>query len=410
MTNRFISLLRWSEKYTETDMLYVVKGSFWILFGKIGIFIIAFIKIIIFGRFLTQESYGIYTFIISMAAILAVFSLPGINVSLIKAIAQKKEGTLIVAIKEKLKFSLLGSLASFLISFWYLYNQNYFLFIAFVAVGLLLPTQNTFAIFSSFWNGRKNFARSSKYDLLSTFLVALITVPVIIVTNNPVLIVVALFAAQSIFNGALLIKTIKYKENKEVLPESIVFGKNLTIMNAISLFSGQLDKIIIWKFFGPINLAIYSFAQMPIQKIQDLIPVQHLALPKIGEKKIGEIKDGITRKFKKLFFIFIPLTLLIIFLAPFFYRIILPQYTESVIYFQVLSILFLFTPFLLFDISLISEMKKKDLYIIQTLVPSLKIVLFLITVPFLGIWGIIVSIIISQIIQGILSFYFFKKI
>ncbi len=410
LKEKFVQFLRWSEKYTETDMLYIAKGSFWIVFGRIGILIIAVAKMIAFGRYADQEVYGTYTFILSMATILGIFSLGGINTSLIKAISQKKDGTLLLAIKEKLKFSLFGSFASLVASGWYLYNQNYPLAIAFLIVALFLPTQNVFSVFSSFWIGRQNFSKNSKYELLSAFLVASVTIPVIVLTNDPVLMVVALFGSQSLFNGILLSKTLKQKENNEVMPEAISFGKNLTAMGAIALFASQVDKIILWKFFGPIPLAIYSFAQIPIQYIQGVIPIGTLAFPKIGERDFKKIKEGLVKKFKKLFLLFFPLTISVIIIAPYAYKIVLPQYIDSVPYFQAFSLLLLFSPFAILSTSLLSEMKKKELYTIQIVMPFSKIVFFLILIPFFGIWGIIISIILSELIGNILAFHFFRKI
>jgi len=407
---RFFAFVAWSEKYVETDMLYAVKGSFWIIFGKVGLFLISLAKMFVFGRYAEQEVYGVYAFILSMSAMLSIFSLPGVNTSLIKAIAKKKDGTLDLAIKERFKFSLLGSLASLMIAGWYIYNANQALALAFLVVAFFLPFQYVFPIFLSFWNGRKDFKRSSKYELLSAILVAAVTIPVIIYTNNPILIIVALFGSQSFLDGLLLLRTRKEKENEEVLEETIGFGKNLTMMLVISSFVGQIDKIILWKFFGPAQLAIYSFAQLPIQKVEGAMPIGSLALPKIGERNFQEIKVGIMKKFKKLFLISIPLFLAAFLSAPFLYKILFPQYIESVPYFQAFSFILLLSPFTLLSASLISEMRKKDLYIIQTATPFFKIALFLALIPFFQIWGVVLAAVISQLFNGILTFYFFKKL
>ncbi len=410
LKEKFIQALRWSEKYTETDMLYIAKGSFWIFFGKIGIFVIAFAKMIAFGRYADQEVYGIYAFILSMATILVTFSLPGINTSLIKAIVRNKEGTLKLATKERLKFSLLGSFVSLIVSGWYFYNENYPLAIAFLVVALLLPSQSVFSIFSSFWMGRKNFEKNSKYELLSAFLVALITIPVIIITNNPIVIIVALFGSQSIFNGILLLKTLKQRKNDEILQETISFGKNLTVMGAITVVVNQIDKIILWKFFGPIQLAIYSFAQTPINQIYGMLPIGTLALPRIGEKGVKEIKEGILKKFRKLLIASIFLCIITILIAPYFYKIIFPQYINSAPYFQVFALAILFAPFALLESSLVAETKKRELYIISTISPLLKVLLFLILIPFWQIWGIIIAILLARLIESILTLHFFSKI
>ncbi len=407
---KFVDFLRWSEKYIETDMVYAFKGSFWILFGKVGVFLISFAKMIVFGRYASQETYGIYTFIISMAIIVGIFSLPGIKTSLVKAIAQKKEGTLNLAIKEKLKFALISSFLCLLLSGWYFLNQNNVLALGFLVIAFLIPFQSVFTIFHSFWIGRKNFEKGSKYEIISAFLVALVVIPIIILTDDPVLIILSLFASQAFFNGIILIKTLRQKENEETMPETISFGKSLTIISGITSFADQIDKVIIWNFLGATPLAIYSFAQTPIKKIQALIPITHLALPKIGEKNIKEIKQGIIKKFTKLFLIFVPLALFVILIAPYFYKLFFPLYVESVVYFQAFSVLIALSPFLLLNTALVAEMKTREIYVAKTITPLFKIILFLALIPFFKIWGIVFAILISEIIKGIITFYYFKKI
>lgn len=408
---RVVRFLRWTEKFTETDMIYATKGSFWIIFGRVGLFLIAFLKMLVFGHWLDQGTYGIYSFIISMAGILAIFTLPGLGTSLIKAIAKKKDGTFPLAVKESIKYSLLGSLASLVAASWYLYNQNIELATAFLIIAIFLPFQGSFGLFATFWIARKDFERQNKYSLIIAIFSALATIPVIILTNNPVWIVLALFIFNSIFNGIFFFKTLKKKENNDIMPEAISFGKNLTIMGAIGHFAAHLDKIILWKFFGPVQLAIYSFALIPIQQIQGIIPISLLALPKIGEKGITtKMKKGLMKKFKKLFLISIPMAVVTFLAAPYFYKIILPQYIESIPYFQAFSFLIILSPFALLGSALIAEMKKREIYIIQITIPVLKILLFLVLIPFWGIWGVIAAIIIAQTIEGFFSLYFFLKI
>ncbi len=410
MKEKVIQFLRWTEKYTETDMLYAVKGGFWIMFGKIGIFLIAFLKMLAFGRWLDQEIYGIYSFIISMVAILTISSLPGIETSLVKAIAKKKEGTLDLAVKERIKYSLLGSFASLVAASWYFYNQNVNLGVAFIILAIFLPFQSSFKTFSSFWIGRKDFEKQSKYSLASGALVASVMIPVIIFSNNPIIIVLAFLISHSIFEGIFYFKTSRQKTNNDVFKEAIIFGKSLTIIGAINQFAANVDKIILWKFFGPVQLAIYSFAQVPIQQIRGAIPITYLALPKIGENGAGNMKEGIIKKFKKLFFLSIPLAGAGALIAPLFYRIVLPQYVDSIPYFQAFCFLIALSPFALLGATLIAEMKKREIYIMQTTAPILKMILFFALIPFWGIWGVVAAIVIAETFSGLLSLRFFLKV
>jgi len=410
MKNKAIRFLRWTERFTETDMLYAVKGTFWIIFGKAILALISFAKMMAFGRWAGQEVYGTYSFIISMLAILSIFSLPGMETSLVKAFAKKRDGTLKLATKERLKFSLIGSLASLCIFFWYFSKGNSELSLAFLIISLLLPFKESLDLFSPFWTGKKDFKKRSIYTIVPTLVSTLAVAVTIYLGQSPALIVLSFMLSLSLVNLLFLALTLNQKENDETDPESIRFGKDLTVVSAISMLANNVDKIILWKFFGPIQLAIYSFAQTPIQQIQGAIPIKDLALPKVGSQDVSQIKDGLIKKFKKLFFVSVPAGIGAIALAPLFYKILLPQYVDSIAYFQVFSIVIILSPFILLESALLAEMKKREIYIMQISVPLIRILLFLLLIPFLAIWGVVLAIIISQIINGVLSYYFFKTL
>ncbi len=410
MKSWIVDLLRKTEKYTETDMTYAVKGSFWIILANLGIFAISFAKMIAFGRYASPDVYGTYNFIISMAGILSIFALSGMSTSLVKAIAQNKDGTLALAVKEKIKFGLIGSLFSFGASCWYLYNGNTTLWLGFLAVAIFLPFYNAFALYSSFWFGKKNFEKKGKYEFAVVAITAVLVITTIILTQNPAYMIVVLFGSSTILYGFFFLRTLRQKSNDDVLPEAIGFGKHLTVMSAIGTVVAHIDKIILWKLFGPVQLATYAFAQMPVQYIQGIIPIGSLALPKMGEKSVGSMKVGIMKKFKKLFIITIPVTIVVILLAPYLYSLFIPQYMDSVPYFQLFALLILLSPFTLIGTAITAEMRSRDLYIINTATPVLKIVLFLVLIPLFGVWGLVWAVVLTELFSGFLSLYFFNKI
>ncbi|MDD4062420.1 MAG: oligosaccharide flippase family protein [Candidatus Pacebacteria bacterium] len=410
MKSWIVHLLRKTEKYTETDMVYAVKGSFWIILANLGIFAISFAKMIAFGRYASPDVYGTYNFIISMAGILSIFALSGMSTSLVKAIAQNKDGTLALAVKEKVKFGLIGSLLSFGASCWYLYNGNTTLWLGFLAVAIFLPFYNAFGLYSSFWFGKKNFEKKGKYEFTVAAITAVLVITTIILTQNPAYMIVVLFGSSTILYGFFFLRTLRQKSNDDVLPEAIGFGKHLTVMSAIGTVVAHIDKIILWKLFGPVQLATYAFAQMPVQYIQGIIPIGSLALPKMGEKSVGSMKVGITKKFKKLFIITIPVTIAVILLAPYLYSWFIPQYMDSVPYFQLFALLILLSPFGLLSTAITAEMRSRDLYIINTATPVLKIGLFLVLIPLFGVWGLVWAVVLTELFSGFLSLYFFNKI
>ncbi|HMP85360.1 MAG TPA: oligosaccharide flippase family protein [Candidatus Paceibacterota bacterium] len=405
--SKFLILL---EKYIETDINYVLKGFFWILLGKTGLFIISFIIMTAFANFVPKATFGSYQYILAVIGIVSIFSMPGINISIIKSIAQNKYGTLNFALKQKIFFSFIGSIILICISAWYLFNKNNLFFITFFIAGLLFPLSQNLLIFREYWIGIKKFSTLTKYEFLSSLMISLFFIPILFLTNNLFVIIFSFLILHIIFEGIFYLKTKNKISNDEIDVDSIKFGKSLTIINSFSIISNNIDKIIIWKFLGPIQLAIYSVAFLPIRKIKNSLPISTLALPKMGERDIKTIKNGLKKKFWKLIIFFLPISVVLYVISPFVYNILFPKYTESVIYFQILCILIFFIPFTFLESALISDKKESALYKIKIIFPILKIILFSILIPFYGLFGVIFSILISEIIKNLMIYYYFEKI
>ncbi len=404
------ALLHWSERYTKTDMHYASKGLFWILLGKTGVFLVSLVTMTAFAHWLSKETYGTYQFFISGIGIAGIFAISGMSTALIGSIAKKKEGTLLAAVKEKIKWGSLGSLGLLLVALWYFFHHNLVLAGGFTIAAIFVPFRETFTIAPVFWNGRKRFDLEGLYNVLPALLALCILIPVVYFTDNVLWVIFASLGSYVLFDGLFLLRTLRKTTNNDVDKEAIAFGKTLTVMDAIVRIAGNIDKIILWKFLGPAQVAIYAFAQFPMKALGGVLPIGSLALPKLGEKNIRDIKQGLLHKFFYLFFLSVPLTLSIILVAPFVYKIFFPQYMESIIYFQAFTLILILMPFDLLGAALISDLRKKELFIIRVGSSILRIILFFSLAPFFGIWGVIVAILITEIVRAGMIFFFFQRI
>src|SRR3990167_8528791 len=125
--NALYNFLRWTETYTKTDMLYLTKGSFWLLSGQgIGM-VVSLVLAIAFANLIDPESYGNYKYVLSLAGIIGAFSLSELGTAVLRAIARGHEGTL----QHAYHLSILWSTGMVLISAsgggYYLFHGNYFL-------------------------------------------------------------------------------------------------------------------------------------------------------------------------------------------------------------------------------------------------------------------------------------------
>jgi O-antigen/teichoic acid export membrane protein len=411
MKNKFSKILFFLSKIFKTDINYVLKGSFWWIFGRTISFFASFLVLFFFSRFASKEVYGAYQYIISLCAIFSILTLPGLDTALVRAIAQKKEKTFFLCEKEKLKFGIVLFFILFLISGYYFFKKNFELGFGFLWAGIFLPLLALFSLYVDVWQGRERFDLQNKYFAIHNLLASFIFVVILIFKPTVIFSVFAFYFSFVFATFLFWLKTRKeINRNSEEDKEVISFGKHLTLIYFPQSLSQQLDYVLLWHFAGPKAVAIYTFSLRVIERIGELIPFSTLALPKMSQKDISKIKKNIFEKFLKLFPIAILIFLTYYFFAPILYKIFFPKYIESIFYSRIFAIFLLISPFWFLGTALVAAQKKKELYIINFVSQGLKILLYLILIPFLGIWGGVISVLSFYFVFSLLNLYFFKKI
>lgn len=411
MKQKAYNFLRWTEKYTQTDMVYLTKGGFWLTAGNIIASAASFVLAIAFGNLLSKETYGIYKYILSILGLLVIANLPGMETSVARSVAQSRDGSFFDSLKAKIKWGFLGGLASLVLSAYYYSNQNNTLALCFLIAAVFVPFMDSLQIYQAILNGKKLFKDSAKYTALGQIAVAGAMIIALLLTKNIFLIIVAYLLSSTLSRYIFLKITVsKTKLNKTKDPAAVPFGIHLTLMNVVGMIADQLDKIIMWHFLGAAALAVYSFALAPVSQITNFLKsVPQLSLPKFASQNKEEIKKTLPKKMAKFFLILLAGTLIYIFLAPYFYKIFFPQYMESIKYSRFYALIILFFPQKLIGYALTIHAKTKNLYFIQTVNSIARIVLLLILLPLYGIMGAILAILLPYILNTFLQFYFLKK-
>lgn len=173
----------------------------------------------------------------------------------------------------------------------------------------------------------------------------------------------------------------------------------------------QIDKILIWHFLGAVNLAIYSFAIAPINQITSFVgQIRQLALPKFSERNLFEVKNTILRKTVLFSLILTAIVLIYIPLAPILYKIIFPQYFDSVIYSQIFSLTIVASAAFLPISALNSQKATKQLYQLNIVIPTIQIILLFTLIYSFGLFGAILARVIGRFINLVASLYLVQKI
>ncbi|MGB0757154.1 MAG: oligosaccharide flippase family protein [Patescibacteria group bacterium] len=405
-------LLRKSEKYTKTDMVYLAKGGFWLGMSKMVSAGSAFLLALAFANLLPQEEYGTYKFIFSIVSILIISSMPGINTALTQAVARGFEGSILTSVKTKIKWSTLGALGSLAIAAYYYINNDPTLTYAFLIAAIFLPFIDSFNVYEPYLQGRKMFKQSAILSSILQSTTVLSMIAFLFFTNNVILVVAAHFVMYTLIKYIFyLFVTKKYKPNNKIDPGSVSYGRHLSFINVIGTIGGQIDKILLWHFLGAASLAVYAFALAPVDQFRSMLKsLNILAFPKLAAQDTAVLKKTIPQKMLKLFLLLIiPVTAYIL-LAPYLYKIFFPLYAESVEYTRWYALFLLKFPTNLMGQTLTAKKQQRTQYKLKIINLITKITLFLVLTPIFGIHGAIATLLIAPVINSILVAYHFYKL
>lgn len=410
--SKIYQLLRRSEKYTQTDMVYLAKGGFWLTLGQVVSFASAFLLAIAFANLLPKETFGVYKYVLSVCGILAIPALQGMGTAVAQAVARGYEGSFIPALKTKIRWGLLGGLAGLILAGYYYLQANSTLTIAFLISAAFLPFMDSFGIYDAFLQGRKLFGILTKYGIISQIIAVSALITTIFFTKHLFLILLAYFISWTLCRFVFLKITLKkFPLNQNQDPQTISYGKHLSLIGVIGTIAAYLDRLLIFHYLGAAEVAVYSFAIAPPEQLKAVLKNIHfLALPKFAQREKEEIRKTIFKKVFKFFLFLLPVVVAYILAAPFLYKIFFPKYLESIFYSQLFALSLITAVAVLPYSALQSQMAKKELYLYNTWAPVIQIIFLFVFIYFYGLLGAILARVISRFINLGISFWLIKKI
>lgn len=409
--NLIYSLLKKSERYTQTDMVYLAKGGFWLTLGQIISTAASLLLAIAFANLLNPVTYGNYKYVLSLIGMLSIFTLSGMGTAVTQAVARGFEGSFYSVFREKLRFGILASIVAISLAVYYFLQGNYFLPIPLLISAIFSPLMLASQIYASFLVGKKLFNIQAKYSIFSRIVSAGAIIITLFITKNLFWLIAVYLVSHTLLNCSFyIIIESKFKPNKKEDSQTLSYGKHLSLMSIISTIANYLDRILLFTLVGSTQLAVYSFAILIPDQIKGLMKqnVGILAFPKLSIKPRKEIKLNIMQKFWKLFFLTGIVAVIYVIIAPFLYKIFFPQYLDSIPYSQLFTLSFVAVPITLLATVFQAQMVKKELYLIR-IVPIVRIILLLFLTPIYGILGVIIGQVSAALFYLVLVLFLFKR-
>jgi O-antigen/teichoic acid export membrane protein len=386
-----LALLKWSERYTKTDMSYLARGGSWLLSGHIASTLAGLVLTIAFANLLPKEVYGNYKFIVAVTGVVGALTLTGLSSAITQATAKGYVGMLKQAFRVQNKWAFIPFVVLLAISSYYFFRGNTEFGISFSIAALTMPLLASFSLYDPYLYGKHRFRESSIYNAIRNIIppVSIVTLLVLFDPRIPLLMTVyflSLLLPAIAFFFRVYREITNERETKDDTP--IRYGKHLSAMNILSTVGAQADKLLVFYILGPIQLAIYAFATGIPSQIQALNKLLNpLLLPKLSTRSIKELQASMHHKALLSFSFGSVLLIAYAVSAPFLFQFLFPQYMESVHYSQVYALSFLFIPLSLYGQALISQCATRELYTINTTIPVLRVILLALLLPAYGIWG-----------------------
>ena len=402
-----INLLKKSERYTKTDMVYLFKSNFWLNLNKVFSIANGFILSIAFANLISKEDYGVYTFVLAIIGLFSMAPTTALGNGIAKESANGNHAIIFEGLRKIMPWSILSGSILFIVGIYYGINQNLTLFACLSLAGLALPILISSSVAKSFLSSVGDFRALASFNGLRTPFMTIALVLTLLLSRS-VLVVIVVYIIGNLILGILLYRSVIKKYNLKNSGQysgnfAGKYGFHTGLISLFSYFSNEIDAFLLWKLLGAGPLALYTYAIAPVREIRGLIENQSaIALPKFAQRDFELIKTNLGHKIKHLYFITVPIAILYVLLAPFIFSVFFPQYLESVIYTQIVTISLLSAPRHLMSAAISAHQKIKESYI-MTIGPNIaKILAMIILIPIYGILGAIFALIITEIIEYII--------
>lgn len=399
------TLIRKTEKYTKTDMVYLLKGSFWMNSSQIITAFIALGLSIVFANLLSPESYGTYKYILSLGGTLSAITLSGLGTVVVRAVAQGYEGEFKRAVALNFKWESVIFLAGIAGAAYYYLHGNQTLALGFLIVGIFSPPMDSAELYAAFLGGRKDFKGLSIFSIARYAIASAWLFLTILITTNPVLLALSYFFIHTMIVSFIYKRVVKTRKPNDLTHgETMRLVKHVSFMNNLSSLAAQVDNIFMFHFLGPAALAVYNFAQAIPERLTAFVKnVGALATPKFAQQDKDRVKYAIARKSIQVMLFGLVMSLIYIAIAPYFFQLFFRKYLDSVPYSQVYSLILLMPAVIPLSF-LDSQVAIKEKYHLNIWSSVVKIAALYIGIAYFGIWGAIIATVASKAFGNILAF------
>lgn len=388
----FSKILQTTEKYTGLDNTYFLKNSLF-SFIQQSIGLVSGLAIsYMFGHYASKSLFGQYNFILSFISLLTIFTLQGLDNALITAVAKGFDGSFQQAVKLKIRCSILAIPIFIGLAIYYLLTKQTNISISLLVASFFFPFLFSFNLFSAFLTAKRKFKTLALFLSLSSILTATAVSLSIFFTESLLIIIIAYIIGILIPSFYAYKYSFRFVKNNRHDPKLFSYSLFLSSVSILPWTSGYLGQILLGALLGFESLATYSAAsRFPLNVHKNIFVFYKPVTAKLASQNNKEHLETLTKHWWKLllwgFILCAFLWLILPFLVNFLFT---NTYADSIKYARYLSLGLIPLPltWVISDI-LLYQQKKKAQITLFTIPPIIKLILFIILIPFYGINGLV---------------------
>lgn len=237
--------------------------------GAASLFILRFIQLgaglvatYFLARSMSREAFGEYNMVLNAIGVLTVFSLSGLNNSIMQAVARGYAGTYRATVPIAFASSVLGSAVLVALAGWYYWYGHPQLAQGLLIAAFLFPFAHGLLQWKSVITGNGRFGQLLLHDgLASVMTYSLIVVMVLSYPGEYVLPVVVALLIPGLYN--VVLTAAKYRQipaDAPVEADNIGYGIETSFFSSLGAIGSNLDRLLLFFFLSPSVLAVFVAA------------------------------------------------------------------------------------------------------------------------------------------------------
>jgi O-antigen/teichoic acid export membrane protein len=221
------------------------------------------------ARSMGKNEFGEYNMVLNSVGILTIFTLSGLNNSLMQAVARGYEGTFRACVPLAFACSFIGSAILLGMSAYYFVLEQNQLGWSLSAAALLFPFAHGLVQWKSVIIGRARFEQLLVHDGASSILTyGLIIVSVRLYPGQYVFPIVLTVLVPAFYNvGLTLLNLRAIRPEAPVEQQNVRYGMKITLYSGLGAIGSNLDRVLLFFLLSPAALATFVAAS----RIPDLL-------------------------------------------------------------------------------------------------------------------------------------------